>query len=140
MGRPLQVYVAPGRDDEPLQIAPSPWHRYKYVRIPFENWEVLVELLRSVHPDAANMIDDLSWARDDNELDLIEADSAQLTMVLAGIDMLRKGITDGSVVVKPRDELADNYEPAEYMRMLDAVAAVFQESLRTGDMFRAWRE
>ena len=110
MGRPAQIFDAPGPPDEPLAAESSPWREGHYVRIPLEYWMLVLEFARRIDADAADRLEGLS-----------------------GTAFVRE-------IAVERDEYPDAFPNAEIARMGRDVLAVLDESLRRGEPFRAWDE
>ena len=138
MGRPAQIFDAPGPPDEPLAAESSPWREGHYVRIPLEYWMLVLEFARRIDADAADRLEGLSGTAFVREIaverDELVADRAFLARVL---DDLAKA---PELVPEPDDEYPDAFPNAEIARMGRDVLAVLDESLRRGEPFRAWDE
>lgn len=141
MSRRWQKFVAPGGEDEPLPTAPSPWHSGRWVRLFQEHWDLIVDFAAKLDEASAAKIRSLSWAADDNEMDYIYAPRGELESVLRFMFRLASEIERAEpLVLEATDDIPDRYPNDEHLRMLSAVAAVFQEAIRLAEPFRAWSE
>jgi|SRR6476661_10187962 len=139
--RQWQVFVAPGEETDQLLIEPSPWHDERWVRIPKEHWNLILCFAESLDQDKAEKLDAYSWAADNNEYDNIYASTEELEQLLVFIEELSRKIELADPLVpEATEEVPDEYVNEEHMRMLNAVAAVFRESIRLRQPFRAWVE
>lgn len=141
MSRPWQKFVAPGPDGLPLPIAESPWHSNRWVRIPYEHWNLIIDFASRLDIASAECLRSLSWATDDNEMDYIDCSSAELERMLDFVNHLSREIEHAPPLVpEATNVIPDRYPNDEHVRMLSAIAAVFQESIRRNQPFRAWSE
>lgn len=139
--RQWQVFVAPGEETDQLPIEPSPWHDERWVRIPKEHWNLILRFAESLDQDKAEKLDAYSWAADNNEYDNIYASTEELEQLLIFIEELSRKIELADPLVpEATEEVPDEYVNEEHMRMLNAVATVFRESIRLRQPFRAWVE
>jgi hypothetical protein len=137
--RQWQVFVAPGEETDQLPIEPSPWHDERWVRIPKEHWNLILGFGESLDQDKAEKLDAYSWAADNNEYDNIYASTEELEQLLVFIEELSRKIELADPLVpEATEEVPEEYVNEEHMRMLNAVAAVFRESIRLRQPFRAW--
>ncbi|MEQ9548986.1 MAG: hypothetical protein RIM23_05135 [Coleofasciculus sp. G3-WIS-01] len=139
--RQWQVFVAPGEDTDPLPIDNSPWHDERWVRIPKEHWNLILNFAERLDLDKAEKLDGYSWAADNNEYDYIYASAEDLESLLVFMEELgRKLELADPLVPKATEEVPDEYVNEEHLRMLNAVAVIFRESIRLRQPFRAWVE
>lgn len=137
--RQWQVFVAPGEETDPLPIESSPWHDERWVHIPKEHWNLILSFAKSLDSDKAEKLDVYSWATDNNEYDYIYASAEELESLLVFMKELGRKIELAEPLVpEATEEVPDEYVNEEHVRMLNAVAAVFQESIRLRQPFRAW--
>ena len=137
--RQWQVFVAPGEETDQLPIEPSPWHDERWVRIPKEHWSLILSFAESLNQDKAEKLDAYSWATDNNEYNYIYVSTQELESLLVFMEELgRKIELADPLVPEATEEVPDEYVNEEHVRMLNAVAAVFQESIRLHQPFRAW--
>jgi hypothetical protein len=74
-------------------------------------------------------------------MDYVDCSHEELEQVLQFVDRLSREIERAEPLVPvATDEVPDRYPNEEHVRMLNAVAAVFRESMRVGQPFRAWSE
>jgi hypothetical protein len=137
--RQWQVFVAPGEETDELLIEPSPWHDERWVHIPKEHWNLILHFAESLDQDKAEKLDAYSWAADNNEYNNIYLSKEELEQLLVFIEELSRKIELADPLVpEATEEVPDEYVNEEHVRMLNAVAAVFRESIRLRQPFRAW--
>jgi hypothetical protein len=137
--RQWQVFVAPGEETDELLIEPSPWHDERWVHIPKEHWNLILHFAESLDQDKAEKLDAYSWAADNNEYNNIYVSKEELEQLLVFIEELSRKIELADPLVpEATEEVPDEYVNEEHVRMLNAVAAVFRESIRLRQPFRAW--
>ncbi|NEQ33722.1 MAG: hypothetical protein F6K04_22445 [Leptolyngbya sp. SIO4C5] len=140
MNRLWQVFVSPGDENKPLPLEPSPWHDDRYVNIPRGHWELIIDYAKSIDVDLAEKLNFYSFSTEQNN-DYVHFDSQELKKLVKFITHLSQVIQSAEPIhPKATEELPDIYENSEYVRMLEAVSAVFQEALDYGEAFRAWIE
>ena len=141
MSRPWQVFVAPGPDSQALPTTPSPWHSGRWVRIPREHWELILDFGNEIDNHLAHRLRYLSYAADDNEMDYVYASQEELETLLLFVKRLANEIERAEpLITMVTDEVPDMYPNEEHARMLKCVEAVFRESMRLSQPFRAWSE
>jgi hypothetical protein len=139
--RQWQIFVAPGEELDPLPIASSPWHDERWVRIPKEHWSVILDFAASFSQNIAEKLDACTWAADNNENDIIDISQEDTNVLVEFLENLRHEIEiSAPLMPEATDEVPDAFVNEEYVRMLDAVVAVFRESCRQKKPFRAWVE
>ncbi len=139
MEKRCQNFVAPGADTEPLPIEPSPWHDARLVTVPREHWELVLELGASVDAKKAEKLDGYSLAADFNKECFIYAVPDELEAMVGFMrDLGRRIGVAAPLVPEATEEVPDELENEEHVRMLQAVSAVFEEAIRQGQPFRAW--
>lgn len=138
--RAWQVFVAPGNAEDVLPIAESPWHWEREARIPLEHWNLILDFAQRVDPQQALVLDQATYLTRAGRSDYtIVLPPDQVREVVAFIARLQQEIAQAAPLVPiATEEVPDEYENEEHIRMLDAVAAVFRESLRLGEPFNAW--
>lgn len=137
--RQWQVFVAPGEETDELLIEPSPWHDERWVHIPKEHWNLILHFAESLDQDKAEKLDAYSWAADNNEYNNIYVSKEELEQLLVFIEELSRKIELADPLVpEATEEVPDKYVNEEHIRMLNAVAAVFRESIRLQQPFRVW--
>ena len=137
--RQWQIFVAPGEETDPLPIEISPWHDERWVHIPKEHWNLILNFAEALDQNKAEQLDTYSWAADDNEYDYIYASTETLESLLVFMEELGRKIELAEPLVpEATEEVPDEYVNEEHIRMLKAVASVFRESIRLRQPFRAW--
>jgi hypothetical protein len=134
----MQVFDAPGPEDEPLDAERSPWLIDRFVSFPLEYWTLLLQFAEGIDKPLAERLGRLSGNAlvtevpfDREELEAVRAFLARV------LDELQR---TPDLLPEPTDEYPDAFPNAEIARMGRAVLAVFDESLRRGEPFRAWDE
>ena len=142
MNQLWQIFVAPENESKSLSIESSPWHEDRDVKIPRRHWELIIDYAKSIDTNLAQKLDFYSFAtQSDDENDYVYIDFQELEKLVEFIAKLRQIIQDSKPIhPEATEELPDLYENSEYARMLEAVSAVFQESLNINEPFRAWIE
>ena len=132
--RAWQVFAAPGNDEDALPLPPSPWHVDRWARLPLEHWNLILDFAQRIDPQQARVLDQATYlTHADSASDTIALSSDQVRELVAFIARLQQ-----EIVPVATEEVPDEYENEEHIRMLAAVAAVFRESLRLGEPFNAW--
>jgi hypothetical protein len=141
MSRLRQVFVAPGEENEPLPLDSSPWHIDRAVYIPREHWELILDFAAKIDPVSARKLDSYSWAADNNPDDAVDVSREEIESAIKFMQQVKlQLITVEPLVPEANEETPDSFVNEEYVRMLDAVSAVFQEALKRDESFRAWTE
>jgi hypothetical protein len=137
--RQWQMFVAPGEENDELPIAASPWHDERWVRIPKEHWGLILDFATNFDQLQAQRLDACSWAADNNTLDYIQISIDELKQLVIFMEGLIYELSKAdSLVPNATEEIPDALENEEHMRMLEAVIAVFKETIRLEEPFRAW--
>ncbi|MDQ2808503.1 MAG: hypothetical protein M3Z04_16580 [Chloroflexota bacterium] len=138
--RTWQVFVAPGNAEDALPIPPSPWHCEREARIPLEQWNLIWDFAQRIDPQQAQLLDQATYLTNaDSHTEAIALSPDQVQTLLTFIARLQDEIAQAAPLVPiATEEVPDEYENEEHIRMLAAVAAVFRESLRLGEPFNAW--
>lgn len=135
--RVYQVFRAP--DDEPtdkLPIPPSPWHVGRVVRLPREQWELLLSYAESVDGGGARELARCSF--DPDGALVIARSPAWLRAAISLIDQTTQKI-DQFMPTLAGPEI-EEFDQQEHKRMLEAVQCILRESLKLGKPFWAWLE
>ena len=141
MKRSWQIFVAPGEDSQQLPIDSSPWHDERWVNIPLEHWELILDFADTIDSLNAQKLRSLSFPNEENEYSYIYVSLELLKEILLFMEKLADKIKKASPLVPyPTEEIPDEYTNEEHIRMLNAVGAVFQETIKLKQPFRAWRE
>ncbi len=139
MEKRFQNFVAPGEDQAPLPLEPSPWHDMRLVTVPREHWELILQLGVSVDAAKAKQLDGYSLAADYNAECFVHAAYEELETVVEFMrDLARRIEVAAPLVPQATEEVPDELENEEHVRMLQAVIAVFEEAIRQSQPFRAW--
>jgi late competence protein required for DNA uptake (superfamily II DNA/RNA helicase) len=136
-----QIFVAPGDDADLLPIPNSPWHHGRWVRIPKEHWELITDFAHQLDSEKNQKLLSYSLAEDNNEDDYIYVSVPELQSIIEFMKSLSHEIENAAPLVPYATEhIPDEYGNEEHVRMLEAVVAVFQESVSRKAPFRAWIE
>lgn len=127
MGRPNQLFFAPGPDDEPLRIAASAWHSGRCVVIPLEHWEVILAFVTQTDRSLGEILERYSYPPDTRRL-LPSADELRevLQSLNQVIDRLRAA---APLVPEISERFPEDFPNEEHALMVEAAAAVFREAL-----------
>lgn len=136
--RNTQVFVAPGDDDTPLNAEPSPWHRGRWVRLPYEHWAVILEFARTIDPIATGVLDQLSKVGAEQLSDQRTADLSLAQDFLRRLAILLP--SSPRLVDAPTTMIPEDYPNEVHAQMCDAVAAVMMAGVDTGQAIRSWVE
>lgn len=137
--RQWQIFVAPGEETTPLPLESSPWHDERWVRIPKEHWDLILDFARSRDAEKAKKLASFSWAADDNEYDYIYASTQELISLVAFLEELGREIELADPLVpEATEEIPDAFVNEEHVRMVNAIATVFREAIRLQQPFQAW--
>lgn len=127
MGRPNQLFFAPGPDDEPLPIAASAWHSGRCVVIPLEHWEVILAFVTQTDRSLGEILECYSYPPDTRRL-LPSAD--ELREVLQSLDQVIDRLRAAAPLVPEISErFPEDFPNEEHALMVEAAAAVFREAL-----------
>jgi hypothetical protein len=135
MGRRRQYFIAPGDEDQDLPIASSPWHIGRYVRLPAEHWEILTEFIEIHLPEYKDIFREASYLDGDfsdwsmEKVAEFRRGLLQLALILSESEDLSYELTD---------EICEDYPNSEYVRMIDAIIAVVDESIRFSESFDSY--
>lgn len=141
MDRLWQIFVAPGDKDQPLSIEGSPWHLDRWVRIPREHWDVILNFAKELDLEKGELLVLCSASLDDNDNDYVHVPNKVLEDIIHFIEKLSQAITVAPPLVpQPTEDIPDDYINEEHVRMLTAVSEVLKESLLLQQPFRAWVE
>lgn len=134
MGRWKQLFIAPGPDDDALPITASPWHVGRLVALPMEHWEVILAFAAEVDESDAEMLRELSYRPREEPLPLEE----ELEDAIGFLRELQHHIKKAPPLVpEVTEEIPENFENQEHVRMIDAVVAVLEEAKRKQLPFEA---
>lgn len=136
--RNTQIFVAPGDDDAPLPIEPSPWHKGRWVRLPYEHWSVILEFAKTVDPVATGVVKRLSNLGAEQFPNHQEADLKLAHDFLGRLAILLPAAP--RLVEAPTKKIPEDYPNEAHARMCDAVAAVMAAGVDAGQAIRSWVE
>jgi hypothetical protein len=135
MGRRHQRFVAPGEEELSLSIPKSPWHLERRVRIPVEHWELLLELAHEKLPEYGNLIKKASYL-DGDFSDWSMGKTADLRIALEKLCLILS--QSENFTYKDVDEVYEDYPNDSYIRMIQAIIAVVDESLKIKEFFDSY--
>src|SRR5262245_7043128 len=132
MSRLWQIFVAPDSNLETLPVESSPWSIERMARLPREHWELILKFAKGLNIQKANALASYSKPQDYfKHGDTIHVSSEELISIVEFMKHLTLEIAKADPLApEPTREYPENYTNDEHVRMLNAVAAVFQESLR----------
>lgn len=134
MGRLAQLFIAPGPEDDELATSPSAWHSGRYVTIPMEHWEVILNFASQLDEEKANILRGYAYPENRRVLPAKE----ESDMMISFIGRLQEAIIEAPPLVPEATEVyLENFPNDEHARMLDAVVAVLSEAQRLGQPFEA---
>jgi hypothetical protein len=132
MGRLKQMFIAPGPEDEALPTPPSAWHDGRYVSIPMEHWDVILEFAERLEAAKGQMLRRYAYPPDTRLLPSAEEHQVMVDF----IRRLQKEILEAPPLVPEANELfPEDFPNTEHVLMLDSVIAVLCEAQRLGEGF-----
>ena len=141
MGRRKQVFVAPGDDDDRLPIPESPWHTGRWVHLPRENWELVLDFADSLESVGGALLRRISRAPSPSTQDAVALGSQELRILHTFLGDLERSVEAAAPLIgEPTAAVPDAYTNEEHARMIRAVWAVVGEALLSAQPFRAWIE
>ncbi|WP_019867403.1 hypothetical protein [Methylovulum miyakonense] len=141
MKRSWQIFVAPGQDTDTLPLENSPWHDERWVTLPKEHWDLILDFGEHLDANNTERLRSFSCSENNDPNDYIYALPEELETLVKFIENLADQISHSPPLVpEATEEIPDEYVNEEHVRMLKAVASVFRESLRLHQHFRAWIE
>lgn len=127
MGRPNQLFFAPGPDGEPSPIAASAWHSGRCVIIPLEHWEVILEFTTRTDPALAEILERYSYTPGAQR---ILPSATELRVVLQSLVQVQNRLRAAPPLVpEVSDGFPEDFPNEEHPLMVEAAAAVFREAL-----------
>ncbi len=135
MSRLWQIFEAPGPEEQPLPLPPSPWHFGRQARLPQEHWERIIELASKQHSEWGELLEQASYLDGDST-----EWSAHKTRTLRVIlSQLCQAIANAEPLVpEATEDIPDPYPNSEHVRMIQAVMAVIDESLKGSGIFDSY--
>jgi len=126
LGRPNQLFFAPGPDDEPLPIAASAWHSGRCVIIPLEHWQVILAFVARTDPALAGILERYSYPPDTRRL---LPPTRELRAVLQSLTQVQERLRAAAPLVPEASEhFPEDFPNEEHALMVKAAAAVFCEA------------
>jgi hypothetical protein len=133
------IFEAPDGRGE-LTIPPSPWHSGGLVRLPEENWSLILEFAAKRDASLARELEHSSQGTDETE-DEVRVSPDRLERLASFGEEISNALHHAPPLVpEANEQVPDAFTNAEHARMVDAVAAVMRASARSGRPFRAWVE
>jgi hypothetical protein len=134
----VQVFVAPGDEDLSLPVEPSPWHRRRWVRLPYEHWSLILAFASGIDPKTAGLLERLSNI---GASQLPDQSRAELRLAAEFLHRISSILPSAPPLVTTLTNVIQEGHPnEEHARMADAVAAVMTAGADTGEPIRAWVE
>jgi hypothetical protein len=130
-----QRFIAPGDEGLPLPIPKSPWHLERFTRIPAEHWEILVRYAQENFPQNGELMEEASHL-DGNFSHWSVEKSVQFRHLLEQLCALLSETED--FTYEDEDEIYEDYPNFVYIRMIQAVMAVVDESLKSSEFFDSY--
>lgn len=135
MGRRRQYFIAPGDEDQDLPIASSPWHIGRYVHLPAEHWEILTEFTRIHSSEYRDIFKEASYL----DGDFSNWSMEKVTEFRHGLLRLKSLLNESEdLAYELTDEVYEDYPNSEYIRMIDAIIAVVDESIKSSESFDSY--
>lgn len=132
-GNYKQTFIAPGDEDEAFPIKDSPWNIGRMALIPMKSWNLLLEYAEAFDAGKVQKLDDASWARDFNEDDYVYLSDNEIDELILFMEELRLKLMSAS----PIDP--EGFYNEEYVKMLNIIVMIFEESKNRKQPYRAWR-
>jgi hypothetical protein len=130
-----QRFVAPGDRELPLPIPESPWHVGRLADIPAEHWEILVRYAQKNFPQNGELMEEASYLDGDFSHWSVEK-SVQFRHLLEQLCALLGEAED--FTYEDEDEIYEDYTNSAYIRMIQAVMTVVDESLKSSEFFNSY--
>ena len=133
MGRLHQLFTAPGPEEDTLPTPASAWHTGRYVTIPMEHWDLILDFAEKLDTDKAQIL--RRYAYPPNTRWLLPP-TEELESMLVFLKHLQEEILKAPpFVTEPSDRYPEDFPNDEHVRMVDAVVAVLLEVRRLGQPF-----
>jgi hypothetical protein len=137
MGRRHQVFLAPGEEELPLPVPKCHWHVGRHVRIPAEHWEILIEFFNKKLPEYENLLEKASYL-DGNFSDWSMEKVAKFRAALEQLISILNESED--INHEYSDEILEIHSNSEYIKMLELIIAVVDESLKSLEFFDSYAD
>jgi hypothetical protein len=135
MGRRYQNFVAPGNEEIELPIPKSRWHVGRLACIPREHWELLIEFASKKMPEYEDLFEKASYL-DGNFSDWSEQKTLRFRTALEKLCSILSESND--FTYKDTDEVYEDYSNDAYIRMIQAIISVINESLKASEFFDSY--
>ncbi len=143
MKRIYRKFEAPADTSQCLPIEQSPWHFMRNARIPLNQWELIIEFAKTINPKKAEILerDSVGSFANDEYLDISDSEIFEIISFMLELQA-KLEVSEPILSLKDRvfDEIHDEFENEEYKRMLEAVIAVYRESLKLGEPVCAYND
>jgi hypothetical protein len=133
VGRLKQLFIAPGPEEEALPTPPSAWHSGRYVAIPMEHWEVILEFAEKADAEKTELLRRYAYPAGTQTL-LPPAEEAEMMLGFLG-ELQAKLLKAPPLVPEVTELFPEDFPNDDHAQMLEAVAAVIRESQRLGQPF-----
>ncbi|MBR8839114.1 MAG: hypothetical protein DSM106950_35225 [Stigonema ocellatum SAG 48.90 = DSM 106950] len=135
MSRLCPVFEAPGSEEEELPLPPSPWHFGRQARLPKEHWERIIELAGKQHSHWEELLEQASYL--DGDFSALTPDKTSVLRVV--LNKLCQAIANAEPLVPEATvEIPEPLPNSEHVRMVEAVIAVIDESLKSSGIFDSY--
>lgn len=135
MSRIKQVFAAPGSEEEPLPIERSPWHIGRLAILPQEHWGKIIDFVSKNDLEFGELLEQASFL----DGDFSKWSDEKTQRLLSGLEQLCLLINEAEPLVpEASDEFPEDYSNSEHIRMIQAVIAVVEESIRSQEMFDSY--
>lgn len=131
-----RMFKAPGENDEPLPISSSSWSIGRVIQMLEGHWNTLVEFASKIDPKKADLLDTIVQSRADSEQTIAVEDFNSMIGFIE--DVIRIIEMPDTKKLEPSEDNPDAFENNIYVDMLEAVNAVFKESVRLNKSFESW--
>ncbi len=141
--RMYRNFEAPNDGSQRLPIKSSPWHFERDVRMPLSQWELIIEFTKTIDPEKAETLERCSIGsfNNDDYLDISKSDISKMIDIMLELQTELE-VSEPIVSLKDRvfHEIDHEFTNDAYKRMLEAVIAVYRESLRLGEPVCAYND
>jgi hypothetical protein len=135
MSRRYRTFITPGEEEKELPIAKSNWHTGGATYIPSEHWDILMNFVHKKLPEYEDLFEKFSYLDDDfsdwsiNKTNEFREGLEKLCLILNKSEDLTSEKTEG---------VSEWFENTSYIKMIQAVMAVIDESLNSGQPFNSY--
>jgi hypothetical protein len=135
MRRRYQNFIAPGDEELELPIPKSRWHVGRLACIPREHWELLIEFANEKLPEYGDLLEKASYLDGNFSSWSIKKTLDFRTALEKLCSILNKS---NNFTYKDTDEVYEDYPNDAYIRMIQSIIAVLDESLKLSDFFDSY--